>query len=51
MTLKIQGSSIRNEFVTCCYCQKEFSWLNGYKNLQKGVYRAICAKCNKREGI
>lgn len=49
MTLKIQGSSIRKEFVHCACCNKPFSWLNGYTltgvNPTKGIYVALCRKC------
>ena len=49
MTLKIQGSSIRKEFVYCAYCKKPFSWLNAYPirgtKYNDGQYNAICRPC------
>ena len=44
MTLKIVGSSHREEFVKCYSCNKKFVWLNAYSYGLKG-YMALCRKC------
>jgi hypothetical protein len=46
MNLRIQGSSIRKEFVYCYNCRREFVWLNAYP-YTKQSYIAVCAKCKK----
>lgn len=41
---KINGSSIRNEFITCISCKKKFSWLKA-KEVSAGNYIAQCREC------
>lgn len=53
MTLKIIGSSHKEEFVNCRNCKKKYVWLNAYQSndffygKEIGVYFAICSKCKK----
>ena len=46
MTLKLQGSSFRSEFVRCFKCQRKFVWLNAYDR-GDGTFTPYCAKCRK----
>jgi len=48
MTLKICGSSIKEEYVYCSICGRRFIWLNAYSN-GDGIYRAICRQCRLKE--
>ena len=53
MTLKIIGSSFRNDLVYCSECDKRFAWLNCYlrvwvKKPSKIIYVAICRECRLR---
>lgn len=46
MVLKIVGSSIRKEWVTCDVCHTDFVWLNAYPvPFEKGCYYARCRNC------
>ena len=52
MEIRAFGSSIRKQYVTCYYCEKDFIWLNVYQkgsrdegDLDVGVYVAKCRKC------
>ncbi|MGB7605127.1 MAG: hypothetical protein WBL93_06590 [Lutisporaceae bacterium] len=48
--IKIQGSSIRGEFVYCDICGKQFVWLYALKdNKSIGTYFARCAKCRGKK--
>ena len=47
MTLKIQGSSIKKEYVHCINCEKKYIWLNAYETTN-GSYYSQCAKCTKK---
>jgi len=56
MTLKISGSSFRNDFVYCSECNKSFVWLNCYlrvwvKKQSKIIYVAICRECKLKDRV
>lgn len=45
MTLKVVGSSIKNELVECFFCSDKFVWLNVYEYGFSGSYQAECRQC------